>query len=652
MPLARLAPALAAVVLPAMFVAAQQTPSSTARANAWTQMVEQAVADLDDDGKHASACERLERAGPRVVEFVRQRLQPEARATASFRQIRGLLYVLAKRGKEALPALPELRTMLREIDDLVRDEAMEHSLCWALAAVLPFVDQEVGMAVIGEAETMRKRRHQPLYTMCAMAVYADDPGDRVLLQDATTLPPYVPAYRWLCARADDFPYDRTQFVEALDAQRRKLQACPPYRIGAFPDASEVTAAWLALSRAPLDALAARALLRHYDPARRTEAVTWLREAGAELPVRERADLVAVLWDAEGAVRDAAATTLAAWGQAGIVGLAALRHLQQQHADPAFRAVCASTGDAIVAAFAGDAAADRTLVAAVDLCLQGRSDAAPAVTTASAGAVARCGELLHMAPWCIAERLDAALHRLAAGGELDGDARQALIGWLFLGNSGVAATAWSWLAKTPAATHAAFQTGEEWSFADRLLALTPGMRRYATPLDDTMAAFGEAIEASAWLLDGVATNDERLEACAKGNTRRIVRSLAAMLMADEPARLDPEVLTRLRTGAVDERVVVVVRPDAESWCNADLRSHVRVLAALQSVAQGLPLPTDDAALDDLLTTWCGATTADLPQTLARWRRDGELGKRLDAIEADARKLLGVRPHLTWPRLAKP
>ena len=105
MPLVRLAPALAAAVLPAVFAVAQQEPATPKHRNAWTAMAEAAFADLNDEAKFAAACERLERAGPRVVEFVRQRLTAEARATASFRQIRGLLYVLAKRGKEALPAL-------------------------------------------------------------------------------------------------------------------------------------------------------------------------------------------------------------------------------------------------------------------------------------------------------------------------------------------------------------------------------------------------------------------------------------------------------------------------------------------------------------------------------------------------------------------
>ena len=606
-------------------------------------------ADLKDEAKYAAACERLERAGPRVVDFVRERLTAAARATASPRQVRGLLYVLAKRGKEALPALPELRTMLREIDDLVQDEAVEQSLCWALAAVLPFVDPELGMAVHHDAETMFKRRYEAVGMMCAMAIYADDPGDRVLLTDATGTPPFLPAYRWLCARADDFPYDRTAFVEALDAHRRTLQACPPYRTGAFVDASELTAAWLALSRAPIDALAARALLRHYDPARRTEAAAWLREGGADLPVRERADLVAVLWDAEAAVRAAAATTLAAWGKAGIVGLAALRHQQYEHADPAFQAVCASAGDAIVAAFAGEAAADRTLVAAVDFCLQGRRGEAPAVATASASALARCGELLPMAAWCDAERLDAALHCFSAAGGLDHDARQALVGWLWLGKGDVGATAWSWRAKDPAATSAAFLQGTNRSFDELLLA---GLLRQALTPDDRQGSFREALEATAWLLDGVATREQRLEACAKGNPRRIVRSLAAMLMDGSQANVDPEVLAKLRAGDVDDRVVVTFGPDSEIEYSADLRPHVRVLAALQTAAQGLPLPNDDADLDGLLTTWCGATARDLPATLARWRHDGELPRRLDAIEADARKLLGVRPHLTWPRLEKP
>lgn len=612
-------------------------------------MAEAAFADLNDEAKFAAACERLERAGPRVVQFVRERLAVAARATASPRQVRGLLYVLAKRGKEALPALPELRAMLCELGDLVDDRDVEHALCWALAAVLPFVEPEVGAAVLGESAAMHKRRDEPAKLLSMMAHYANDPGDQVLLADATGTPPFLPACRWLCARADDFPYDRATFVEALDAHRRTMQASPPYRTGTFVDASEVTAAWLALSRAPLDALAARALLRHFDPARRTEAISWLRDAGAELPVRERADLVATLWDADAAVRDAAAATLAAWGKAGIVGLAALRQLQHQHADPALQGLCARTGDAIVAAFAGDAAADRTLVAAVDLCLQGRRDDAPAVTTASASALARCGELLHMAAWCDAERLDAALHGIAAAGGLDHDARQALVGWLWLGNGDVGATAWSWLAMDPAATRTAFLQGTNRSFDELLLA---ALLRQTLTRDDRGGSFREALEATAWLLDGVATSEDRLEACAKGNPRRIVRSLAALLMDGDPANVDAEALAKLRAGDVGDRVVVTIGPDSEIECSADLRPHVRVLAALQTAAQGLPLPTDDAALDELLTTWCSSSASDLPQTLARWRRDGELEHRLDAIEADARKLLGVRAHLTWPRLQKP
>ena len=204
---------------------------------------------------------------------------------------------------------------------------------------------------------------------------------------------------------------------------------------------------------------------------------------------------------------------------------------------------------------------------------------------------------------------------------------------------------------PAATHAAFQGGSARSFADQLLEVTL-MSVHRAPLSNRTASLAEGIEATAWLLDGMATREERLDACAKGDTRRIVRSLAAVLMDDGQAHVDPEVLAKLRVGDVDERVVVIFHPGAGSWCDADLRPHVRALAALQTAAQGLPLPIDDADLDGLLTTWCGATARDLPATLARWRRDGELPRRLDAIEADARKLLGVRPQLTWPRLAKP
>jgi hypothetical protein len=647
MPLARLAPALAALVLPAVFAVAQEEPATKARSNAWTAMAEAAFADLNDEAKFAAACERLERAGPRVVEFVRQRLTAEARATASPRQLRGLLYVLAKRGKEALPALPELRTMLYELSDLERNPEVDHAHGWALIAMLPFVDADTAAEVHRESGALATRTEGTGQLLQEVAGFGDDPGEDRLLRRATQRASHLAACRWLTIRGDDYPYDRARCAAALDAFRRTLVVrATSGSDGAI--AAEVTDAWLAVARTPLDSVAAVALLRHWDPARRLQAIAWLREQGKELPAEDRAVLGSVAWDPEAAVRTSAATTLAAWGRRGLVGLAALRHLQEKHADATFRVTCATAADAIVAAFDGEPAADRTLVVAIDCCLRGRSAEAPAVTAASAAIRAQVAELLPLAAWSSADRLDAVLHRMAAAGELGVATYQTLAEWLWSRDLDVRAMAWSWLAKQPETARQAFaERAPQSTFEERLLEAVLSAPPYVR---------GEAIEAMAWLEVGTAPR-AGLDHLRTGTPRHVVRALA-QLLAHGPgdAQVPAERLRRLLAGEVDEGIKLVQTFQGmhirEVVHAADLRTHVRVLAALQTAAQGLPLPTDDAALDELLTTWCSTTARDLPTTLARWRQDGELRRRLDALEADARAQLRVAPQLSWPRLAKP
>ena len=647
MPLARHLSALAAAVLPAMFAVAQEEPTAKARSNAWTAMAEAAFADLKDEAKFAAACERLERAGPRVVDFVRERLTVAARANASPRQLRGLLYVLAKRGKEALPALPELRTMLYELSDLERNPEVDHALGWALLAMLPFVDADTAAEVHRESGALATRTGSTGQLLQEVASFGDDPGEDRLLRRATQRASHLAACRWLVIRGDDYPYDRTRCTAALDTFRRTLVVrATSGTDGAI--AAEVTDAWLAIARTPLDALGAVALLRHWDPARRLQAIAWLREQGTQLPAEDRAVLASVAWDAEAAVRTSAAETLAAWGRRGLVGLAAMRHLQEKHADATFRTTCAAAADAILAAFDGEPATDRALVVAIDRCLQGRNAEAPAVAAASAVMRAEVAELLPLAAWSGADRLDAALHRLAAAGELDVAACRTLAEWLWSRDLDVRAMAWSWLAKQPATTRQAFaERNPQATFEERLLEAVLSAPPYVR---------GEAIEAMAWLEVGIAPR-AALDQLRTGTPRHVVRALAQLLANGHgDVQVPAERLQRLLAGDVDDGIRLVQSFQGmrirEVVHAADLRPHVRVLAALQTAAQGLPLPTDDAALDVLLTTWCGSSARDLPRTLARWRQDGELRRRLDAIEADARAQLRVAPQLSWPQLAKP
>ena len=638
MPLARLAPALAAVVLPAVFAVAQEEPATKARSNAWTAMAEGAFADLKDEAKFAAACERLERAGPRVIEFVRERLAVTARATAAPRQLRGLLYVLAKRGKEALPALPELRTMLYELSDIERNPEVDHALGWALIAMLPFVDADTAAEVHRESGALATRTGGTGQLVQEVAGFGDDPGEDRLLRRATHRGLHLAACRWLVIRGDDYPYDRARCTAALDAFRRTLVVrATSGTDGAI--AAEVTDAWLAVARTPLDALGAVALLRHWDPARRLQASAWLREQGTQLPAEDRAVLGSVAWDAEAAVRTSAAETLAAWGRRGLVGLAALRHLQEKHADATFRATCAAAADAIVAAFAEEPAADRALVVAIDRCLQARSAEAPAVAAASAAIRAEVAELLPLAAWSGADRLDAVLHRLAAAGELGVATYQTLVEWLWSRDLDVRAIAWSWLAKQPDTTRQAFaDRNPQSTFEERLLEAVLSAPPYVR---------GEAIEAMAWLEVGTAPR-AGLDPLRTGTPRHVVRALAQLLAHGHgDAQVPADRLQRLLAGEVDDGIKLVQTFQGmhirEVVHRADLRPHVRVLAALQTAAQGLPLPTDDAALDELLTTWCGSQRA---------RSAGDAGALAPAMaNCRAASTRSKRMHArssAWPR----
>ncbi|MFO1030083.1 MAG: hypothetical protein U1F60_03300 [Planctomycetota bacterium] len=646
MPLALARANLFALLLAAVATAQQSstdnpkpTPSGPRSPNAWTRMVEQALVELDDPALAARAAQRLEHAGPAVVGFVRTQLGAERREALSKAQIRGLLGVLASQGRASLPAIPELLALVQA----GLDEANEAMVAWTLLELVPFLPVERATELEDQLRTHgRHTWSEAGHLLWLAASLGDDPGDAALRSLLDGQPEScLVACRWIRVRAADFPYDRTPLLEQLDQLRRVDLQRPAIRLAPADSrcSADLAEAWLSLQGAPLDAFAARALLTHWRVDRRRQAVAWLAEHGADLPVRERADLAIALWDGDPDVRAAAAEALVRWRLQGFVGFASLHQLAREHADPSFRALCARSAAALATIATELPPADAALFAALDRDLQERAADAPTVLACSRAARSLLGDVLHLAPWCHADALGPLLQHTTAAGEPTHDAVQAVTGWIAVGDADVQAAAWCFLAHWPQVVAAALPmaTAE----------LRTTLMRSTSP-----STLGEAFEALAWLDTRTAPAEHLVALCKQGNARELVRALAELLVRGESSsKVDPEQLQALVRGRFDPVLRWPLDPSEELRLHADVGDVVRLMAAMQGAMQGVPLPADDGELDALLQDWCGAGLAELPGSLASWRKDGSLPQRIDALEDRCRSALHLRRHLVWPRLAK-
>lgn len=623
-----------------------RTPKPTASGSraptAWTRMVEQALAELDDASLAARAVQRLEHAGPAVVDFVRAQLGAERRGELSAAQIRGLLGVLASLGRASLPAIPELLGLAQT--DL--DGTNATMLAWTILELMPFLPSERTSALMQQLRLGRwTLTHRLLWLAAELA---DDPSSTTLLANLQGSPDQrLVVCRWIRARAADFPCERAPLLAELDQQRRLDMQRPAIRLAPVDSrcSADLAEAWLTLQQAPIDQLAARALLSHWRADRRRQAVAWLAEYGANLPVRERADLAIALWDDDAEVRIAAAHALVGWQQQGFVGFAALHHMARDHADPTFRELCARCAEALAAVAAALPPADATLFAALHHDLREEPDP-PAVGPSSLAARTLVGDLLHLAPWCHADALGPLLQHVSAAGEPTRDAVQAVTGWIRAGDSDVQAEAWCFLTHWPTQVEAAWRA-HAGTVAELRTALMAGTQK---------ASLGEAFEALAWLDTRTASAEQLAAFCQRGNAREITRALAELLgrrlvRGEATPPVDAARLQALVRGAFELALVFPLDPSHEHRLHAVLDDPGRILAALQCVAQGVPLPPDDdGALDELLQDWCGANAASLPAQLETWQKDGTLAQRLDELENRCRAALRLRKHLVWPSFA--
>jgi hypothetical protein len=639
----------AVAVLLASLLAAQ-TPA--AKPDRRTEFLRQSLAALDDPERHQDTIDRLTNFGSSLAEPIRLLLRERRRDNLSPRVQQGLLQVLGNLGRAGSTAWRDVFELLRE-DDV----ATAHVALWTLGMLSPFLNDDQNGAI--HADLRRLPREVGGHTLAGVLesmtrINEDSIGswpNWLMHGDVECLA----LCRWLRQRhSAGLPIeDRDAIVAMIE---RRLAASTERSVWSWADygharfvAPDLAEAWLALTGSPLDARCARAVLDHWHVDARRRGLSFLRDQGAALPVRERVDVVARLWDHDPTVAELAAGVLADWQLQGCVGLAPLRLLQQTHAQPAVRGACERAAAAILAAGAALAAPDRALLTTIDAALRGEPlTAAEVAATAPAGERARelAGEVLHLASWSPAPRLEAALEALATAGPVTRDAQWAVFGWLLRDDAAVVGTAWSWLVRQRIASWlpAEIATGEP--FEQFVLRYC---RYLAAP-----AARPVAIEAAAWLLtENCDLADLRLGLDSEDH-RRVSRCLAALLSRRAGSLRDSSDALRRLVAAAGPRGVHFQdesfgRRDRFTPVDVDLAAPVRVLAGMALAELGEELPTDEA-LVELVQRHCDCRPTELAERIAAWRQSGELLRRLDALEADCRQRLGVPPHLRWPQLA--
>jgi hypothetical protein len=594
------------------------------------QIVANAIADLAEPAKSEPALRRLEALGPSIVPLLRAHLQRGERDLATG----NVLYVLGRCGRAALPAVPELCDVLGSGDETLCCQAM-----WVLGRIAPFLSEEQSSAVRERARVCAGHRDEQAGVLVAVLGLGATPGLETLraqLRHGGT----VAACTWICAQADA---EVPKAAELTDAVAERLQLVSrrlevQFEFGTPYEAAPLAEAWLALTKKPLDALTARGLLGHWHPDQRRRAIAWLHDHGAALPAIEREDLVARLWDGDAQLVALAASALGEWGRAGMVGLAALRQRQRTLADASLRERCAGAADAIVAACADLAPADRAWLAAIDAHLRGDPQARPAAPPSEA-ARALAASMLRFAQWNEPATLAAVLELFDGPPPCD-NAVRAVYGWLCTRDAPVAHMALAWLARQGSAVRRAAALRTFDPLPDECVRLARGW--VAFPAGPT------AIEAIAWFQSAGATTDELADLVESPNTRLAVRGLVEQVMRPTSRIATTE---RLRTllAMPDDQPLLLLLKDEENGMGFDLTplaAPVRTLAAIALADRDVKL-SPDYGLEELVRKACGVALDGLPAWVKARRADGTLTATLDAIETDCRRRLGVPAELRWP-----
>jgi hypothetical protein len=614
------------------------SPPLHAQSERLVRLVDAALDELRDPDRARDAARRLEHLGPRGVRLLAAALQARDGAPDLAVVRCRVLLVLARLGRDALPALPSVEAMLADGDD----DVVRHAVL-ALTALAPFLDAEQRRVLLRSVQGLDRRLlwqwgPQQLLQQLQIAGDAEPTTLRVLLEGEVR--GRIAAARHLAARAGERPAAFAVLTDVLAQQLERAATRAPVRWRNPPrdDGPDLALAWLAVTQQPLAARPARLLLDHWHPDERARAIAWLHDHGAALPLCERADLVGRLWDLEPALRIAAARAFAHWGGAARVALPALRGVAQQEVAEV-RAALTAAADAVAADATGLDEDAASWLAAADAALRWQHPEVPRRPCPAAGCDA-LAELLYLAQWNGAASIDRVLSLVEQAGDCRPFAIQSVLGWLHHDDPSVVDVACAWLARRGAAVR------EHYGAADR----TEFERFLRDTAQGAIArnARRTSIELLAHLT--VAGDDDHVGLLQDANSRVVAHALATAIVARGQPLLQ-------HIGRLHELLhapsATAMRVIASDWdprtLPIDLSAHVRTLAAIALVDLGAELPEVDG-LDDVVRHSIGVALAELPRHVKSLRAANRLPALLDQVADQCRLLMSVPPHLRWPSLA--
>lgn len=605
-------------------------------------------ADLDSGTRAEDAARALVHLGKAAVPMLRERLQTQNRSGESQPRVHGAMYVLARIGKPAVEAWPELTVIHRAATDDLKRQAF-----WTMSQLLPWADDEQATTLEKDYQQATWVRGNEDYSVVMtgwwqMQLHREpspsnllrmlgDAGARDLALSGLSPQRLTAAANWIAAHPEFAPGDLATIekllIERLD-EAQQMAVIPWEQSWDSGWAAPMLAeALLAVRPAPLGSATARALLQHWDPDQRLRAAAWFEDGGHALPVLERAAIVGCIWDGEASIAKTAVNALSAWGRNGLVGLPALRWLERHAPDRAFADLCRETAERVIASTrTGDGPAGETATA-LDAALRGVDAARPELVDPTT-----VHDVLIGARWTGADELQRLLQFHDECGLKAEPVAPHLLRLAFVAGNETATVALAWLAGHPDAT--ALAAGKD---RDPMASYW-AIRTYACPQN-----YGVSIEACAWLrIPRVPTTEAlRDQALASSDLRRVTRGLAAAI-ANSPGVL-PACRDSLRElVALPDDWISTVPPERREWpttLQTDLSTETRLLAAIALCSFG-DLEFDATLVAETVRKECGVEVLDLPAWVTAQRENGTLAAFLDGVEASCRERLSVR-HGVWP-----
>ncbi|MFK7741651.1 MAG: hypothetical protein AB8H80_15140 [Planctomycetota bacterium] len=339
---ARLAVAAAIAIAAALFapigVASAQSQRESPRAMRLRLSIRrsiEALAEPEPSARRLEALRHLEKVGKLALPQLERALTWPNIDSLELQQQRDLVYIIGRNGPDALGQFELLRALLRD-----GNPHLQHALFAAISRMASYLPEATA------AQLLTELRQEHAYTwsrdcwvLLKQLRIGSQPWTEELvaaLESVDTAA--IAACRWLLAHESS---GETRTAKVCAALRRRLEQVMHREYisiarGTLPEAPELAEAYLAWSKQPLDATAARALLQHEHAEQRLRGIAWLASNGRGLPPEQLADLVILLWHSNEESACAATRALVAMGTDGLVGLLPLNTCAREHASDRVR----------------------------------------------------------------------------------------------------------------------------------------------------------------------------------------------------------------------------------------------------------------------------------------------------------------------------